>query len=96
VIAGRSAFFILSAHPNHLSILIQASIEHRIERLMKKQNLSWQEALKIINKVDHMREEYVKNYAQTSRYDTRNYDLVINMDGKTEEQVADLILSYID
>lgn len=43
-----------------------------------------------------MREEYVKNYAQTSRYDTRNYDLVINMDGKTEEQVADLILSYID
>ena len=96
VIAGRSAFFILSAHPNHLSILIQASIEHRIERLMKKQDLSWQEALKIINKVDHMREEYVKNYAQTSRYDTRNYDLVINMDGKTEEQVADLILSYID
>lgn len=96
VIAGRSAFFILSAHPNHLSILIQASIEHRIERLMKKQNLSWQEALKIINKVDQMREEYVKNYAQTSRYDTRNYDLVINMDGKTEEQVADLILSYID
>jgi cytidylate kinase len=96
VIAGRSAFFILSTHPNHLSILIQASIEHRIERLMKKQNLSWQEALKIINKVDHMREEYVKNYAQTSRYDTRNYDLVINMDGKTEEQVADLILSYID
>ena len=96
VIAGRSAFFILSAHPNHLSILIQASIEHRIERLMKKQNLSWQEALKIINMVDHMREEYVKNYANTSRYDTRNYDLVINMDGKTEEQVADLILSYID
>lgn len=96
VIAGRSAFFILSAHPNHLSILIQASIEHRIERLMKKQNLSWQEALKTINKVDHMREEYVNNYAQTSRYDTRNYDLVINMDGKTEEQVADLILSYID
>lgn len=96
VIAGRSAFFILSTHPNHLSILIQASIEHRIERLMKKQNLSWQEALKTINKVDHMREEYVNNYAQTSRYDTRNYDLVINMDGKTEEQVADLILSYID
>ena len=96
VVAGRSGFYVFRAHPNHLSILIQASIEHRIERLMKKQNLSWQEALKIINKVDHMREEYVKNYAQTSRYDTRNYDLVINMDGKTEEQVADLILSYID
>ena len=96
VIAGRSAFFILSAHPNHLSVLIQAPIEYRIERLMKKQKISWKDAMKTINKVDKMREEYVKNYANTSRYDSRNYDLVINMDGKTEEQVANLILSYID
>ena len=63
---------------------------------MKRQNLSWKEAMKVINKVDKMREEYVKNYAHTSRYDTRNYDLVINMDGKTEEQAANLILSFID
>lgn len=96
VIAGRSAFFILNGHPNRLSILIQASMESRIERVMKKQNLSWKEAMKVINKVDKMREEYVKNYAHTSRYDTRNYDLVINMDGKTEEQAANLILSFID
>ena len=96
VIAGRSAFFILNAHPNRLSVLIQAPMEYRVERIMKKQNLSWKDAMKTINKVDKMREEYVKNYANTSRYDTRNYDLVINMAGKTEEQVADLILSFID
>jgi cytidylate kinase len=96
VIAGRSAFFVLNGHPNRLSVLIQASMESRIERVMKKQNLSWKEAMKVINKVDKMREEYVKNYAHTSRYDTRNYDLVINMDGKTEEQAANLILSFID
>ena len=96
VIAGRSAFFVLNGHPNRLSVLIQASMESRIERVMKKQNLSWKDAMKVINKVDKMREEYVKNYAQTSRYDTRNYDLVINMDGKTEEQAANLILSFID
>ena len=96
VIAGRSAFFVLNGHPNRLSVLIQAPIEYRIERLMKKQNMEWKEAMKTINKVDKMREEYVKNYAQTSRYDTRNYDLVINMAGKTEEQAANLILSYIN
>ena len=96
VIAGRSAFFVLNGHPNRLSVLIQASMESRIERVMKKQNLSWKDAMKVINKVDKMREEYVKNYAQTSRYDTRNYDLVINMDGKTEEQAANLILSFSD
>jgi cytidylate kinase len=95
VIAGRSAFFVLSGHPNRLSVLIQAPIEYRVERVMKKQNMNWKEAMKTINKIDKMREEYVKNYAQTSRYDTRNYDLVINMAGKTEEEAANLILSYI-
>ena len=95
VIAGRSAFFVLSGHPNRLSVLIQAPIEYRVERVMKKQNINWKEAMKTINKIDKMREEYVKNYAQTSRYDTRNYDLVINMAGKTEEEAANLILSYI-
>ena len=96
VIAGRLAFFVLKAHPNHMSIFIQASMEHRLKRVMRKQNVSEEEAAKLIKKIDKMREEYVKNFAQTSRYDTRNYDLVINMDGKTEEYVADRILSFID
>jgi hypothetical protein len=42
-----------------------------------------------------MREKYVNKFAHTSRYDARNYDLVINMDGKTEEDAADLIMRYI-
>jgi hypothetical protein len=42
-----------------------------------------------------MREEYVKKFSGTSRYDTRNYNLVISMDGKTEEEVVDIILKTI-
>jgi hypothetical protein len=42
-----------------------------------------------------MREKYVKNFSNTSRYDTRNYDLVIRTDGKTEEEVANHILNFI-
>ena len=42
-----------------------------------------------------MRENYVKKYTGTSRYDTRNYDLVISADGKSEDELADLILKYI-
>ena len=95
VIAGRSAFFVLRDHPNRLSILIQSSIEYRIQRVMQKQGLSHAEAEKQIKKVDKMRENYVKKYTGTTRYDTRNYDLVINMDGKTEDEIADLIYSYI-
>jgi hypothetical protein len=62
---------------------------------MRKQGLSEADAKKIIEKVDKMREEYVKKFSGTSRYDTRNYNLVISMDGKTEEEVVDIILKTI-
>ena len=95
VIAGRSAFFVTSGHQNRLNIFIQASMEHRVKRVMEKQNLSEKEAKKVIKQVDETREEYMKNNAHTSRYDTRNYDLVISMDGKTEEEAVNVILAFI-
>ena len=96
VIAGRSGFYVFRDHPNHLSVLIQASMPFRIERVMRKQNLTRELAIKTIEKIDKMRENYVKEYTKTSRYDTRNYDLVITADGKTEDQIVDIILKYIE
>ena len=95
VIAGRSAFFVTNSHQNRLNVFIQASMEYRIKRLMAKQGLTEKEAKKVIREVDEMREEYLKNNAHTSRYDTHNYDLVIKMDGKTEEEAANVILAFI-
>ena len=95
VVAGRSGFHVFRDHPNHLSILIQASMESRVERVARKQNMTPEEALKTIERVDKMRENYVKKYTGTSRYDTRNYQLVISADDKTEEEMADLIMQYI-
>ena len=95
VIAGRSAFFVTNGHQNRLNILIQASMESRLKRVMAKQGISEKEAKKIIKEVDETREEYMKNNAHTSRYDTRNYDLVIKMDGKTEEDAVNVILAFI-
>ena len=96
VIAGRSGFFILKDHPNHLSILITAPLEQRIQRLMKKQGITAEEAKKTIENIDIARENYINKFTGTSRYDSRNYDLVINMEGKTEDQIANLILMYIE
>ena len=95
VVAGRSGFHVFRYHPNHLSILIQASMESRVERVARKQNMSKEEARKTIERVDKMRENYVKKYTGTSRYDTRNYQLVIAADDKTEEEIADIIMQYI-
>lgn len=95
VLAGRSGFYVFRDHPNHLSILIQASMESRIKRLMGKQNISEAEIRKTINKVDEMRENYVNRYTGTSRYDARNYDIVLRADGKTEDELVDIIMQYI-
>ena len=96
VVAGRSGFFVFRDHPNHLSILIQASMTHRVERLVRKKNIMEEEARQIIDKVDMMRENYVKKYTNTSRYDTRNYELVITMDGLSEDDAVDIIMDYIN
>lgn len=96
VIAGRSGFFVLKDFPNKLDIFITAPREKRIERVMAKQHLSEQEAAAAIDRVDEGRENYIKRYAGTSRYDVRNYDLVINMDNVPDENAAvELIVKYL-
>ena len=106
VVAGRSGFLVFREHPNHLSIFIQASMEKRIERVMEKQQLTREEAIAAIEKVDKGRETYIQKYCKTlhvdapaggiSRYDTRNYDLVISMDSLTEDDAVNIIMAYLN
>lgn len=95
VIAGRSGFFVLKDHPNKLDIFIQAPLDKRVERVMKKQNLSETEARTVIESVDKSRETYIQRFAGTSRYDIRNYDLVLNVGDLSDEDAVACILKYI-
>lgn len=95
VIAGRTAFYMFRDHPNHLSVFIQASMLNRMERVAREQDMSKEQARLVIDKVDKMRENYVNEFAGTSRYDARNYHLVLNMDDLSEDAAVDLILQYI-
>ena len=96
VVAGRAGFMVFHEWPNHLNIFIQASIEHRIKRVMRRQEVSEQEARDIIAKMDTTREAYIKKYEDTSRYDTRNYQLVISMDDLSEDDAVEVIMDYIN
>lgn len=95
VIAGRSGFFVLRDHPNIVNVFITASLENRIERVVRKQGLTPKEAKEVIEDVDKKRDNYIKRYTGCSRYDSRNYDLVINMDNVTEDQAVEVILAYL-
>jgi len=95
VIAGRSGFFVLKDRPNKVDILITASRENRIARIMSKQNLSREKAAQVLDSVDKARDNYVLRYTGQSRYDARNYHIVLNMDYITEDKAVEIILSYL-
>ena len=95
VIAGRSAFFVLKDRPNKVDIFITASREHRIERIMTKQNMTREQAINLMENIDKGRDNYVKRYTGLSRYDMRNYDLLLDMDYLTEDEAVEKILNFI-
>lgn len=96
VVAGRTGFMVFREWPNHLNVFIQASMEHRIKRIMNRKNVTMEQARDIIAKMDATREAYIKKYEDTTRYDTRNYQLVISMDDLTENDAAEIIIDYVN
>jgi cytidylate kinase len=96
VVAGRSGFLIFREWKNCINVFIQASMEYRIERVMKRQGMTYAAALDTIEMVDEGREAYIRKYSDRTRYDTRNYDLVITMDGLSEDDAVDIILDYVN
>ena len=77
------------------TVLGTASKEHRIERIMAKQNMTREQAIDLIESIDKGRDNYVKRFADLSRYDMRNYDLILDMDYLSEEEAVEKILSFI-
>jgi cytidylate kinase len=71
-------------------------MEHRVRRVMSRQQVSEQEARDIIQRMDSSRETYIQKYEDTSRYDTRNYELVISMDDLSEDDAVAIIMDYVE
>lgn len=95
VIAGRFAFHVLKDHPNKLNVFIRADRDFRIDRIVKKQNLSPEQAAELIDRIDKSRSNYLKRIAGVDRYDSRNYDIVLNMATLSEDQAVKCILDFI-
>ncbi|MBQ9463441.1 MAG: cytidylate kinase-like family protein [Bacteroidales bacterium] len=95
VIAGRAAFALLAEMPNKLDVFIRSSEQNRIDRVVRKQGLTPEQAKAVIDNIDEGRENYVQRICGRSRYDSRNYDLVINMDQmESEDAAVDVILKF--
>jgi len=95
IIVGRAGFHIFRDNPSALHLLIMADRDARIARIAAKQNLSPEEAAKVIDKTDKARDTFVKTVAETSRYDARNYDFVLNVTNMPTDVVAQFLADNI-
>ena len=69
-----------------------------MERILKPlgiEAVSAKDAGVVLDEVDEGREAYLKKYSDRSRYDTRNYDVVLSMDHMTEDDAVAVIMEYV-
>ena len=62
---------------------------------MAKQNMTREQAIELIESIDKGRDNYVKRFTDLSRYDMRNYDLILDMDYLSEDEAVEKILCFI-
>ncbi|MBQ6209538.1 MAG: cytidylate kinase-like family protein [Prevotella sp.] len=91
VIAGRSGFHFFRDEPNSMHVFIQCSKEKRIQNLMTDRGITAENAEQLVDEVDRGRNVFTRKLSGSSRYDSRNYNLVLDVSGLTIDQAVDAI-----
>jgi cytidylate kinase len=78
VIIGRCSDYILRDMPNCLSFFIHGNLENRIERIVKRMNISETQAKELIAKTDKSRAAYYNYYTDKSWGVASSYDCSID------------------
>lgn len=96
VIVGKCADYILKDYKNVISIYIEAPREFCYPRIMKKMNVSEQEAHSLIDKTDKYRADYYKYYTHGNYWTNPvNYDLTLNSARVGVDLCVDVIVDYL-
>ncbi|MBQ7211020.1 MAG: cytidylate kinase-like family protein [Paludibacteraceae bacterium] len=96
VILGRTGFHIFRNDPNAFKVFLTADMKFRRDKVGRRLNINDGSADLLIKKVDEARENFTLTFSGKSRYDSRNYDLVINVTGLEPKHVAQFIADCIE
>lgn len=96
IILGRCASEILKDQPNVFNIYVCADKEDRMQRIMKKEALSREDAKALIEKNDRERSEYY--YRNTGKVwgDVNNYHMILDTSKLGAENCADILIRYFE
>ena len=93
VIIGRCADYILRDLPC-LNVFVTGPEEYRIERIVKNEGISEEDAEKLIRKKDRIRETYYNYYTMGSWGSASNYHLCVDSSVLGIEGTADYIIEF--
>ena len=96
VIVGRCADYILREMPGVTNVFIHAELEDRIRRSIDEYGADPQKAKSIVQTYDKARANYYNYHTCQKWGEYSNYNLSINSSYITEEEAANLIVSYIE
>lgn len=96
VIMGRCADHILKDNKNAIRVFCYAPFEDCVRREMEVNQHSEKESRKLITKTDKERASYYKYYTGAEWSDARHYDLCINTSSLRNEEILELIKSFIE
>ena len=90
-VVGRGGNFLLSGMVECLRIRLIAPEDFRIQQVAREYSISDSEAAKMLRHSDSAREKFCDYYYGKSWRDPKNYDLVINTETITMEELAELL-----
>lgn len=95
VVVGRCSETVLKDREGLVSIFVTGEKETKIQRTMKKFNLSREEAIVKNDRHDRTRRRYHNHYSDFKWGDSRNYDMCINSSRLGTEGTAEVLEAYI-
>lgn len=96
VIVGRCADYVLKDLPGVTNIFIHAELEDRINRCIEKYGVKPEEVKDTIRTYDKARANYYNYHTCQKWGDYKNYNLSLNSSFMEEEEIANLIVEYVN
>ena len=96
IIVGRGSFYITRHHRNGLHIRLIGSMQKRVKHMVDEYSLTLKQAEEYVKKEDQERHDYVKKLFGVDLNDPHHYDIVINTDKHSSQEITALIADHIE
>lgn len=94
VLVGRCADYVLRDMPELVSVFLTSPFQERVERVMRRKNVSESAAGSIIRKKDSNRKSFYNGYTLGNWGEASNYDLCLDSSVLGIEGTAEVIIDF--